>query len=223
MSIPTLSVILLAWFSWCLVHSLLISKIATDFFQKYLGNRYKIFRLAYVLFSVITLIPLLFLNFQLDEKILFIWKGWWRIPQLLFLYYALHLFVLGSQVYDMRYFLGIRQIQDFFMDRDSKKNAFSSHGILAHVRHPWYGGGLVFLWALGPLGEYSIPVKLLLSFYLLIGSWFEEKKLIAEFGETYRQYIQKVPMFFPWQNLHCSPRQIWRKKPGSISEKDTLS
>jgi protein-S-isoprenylcysteine O-methyltransferase Ste14 len=36
-----------------------------------------------------------------------------------------------------------------------------------------------------------------LSAYLIIGTLLEEKRLVAEFGEEYRDYQEQVPMFLP--------------------------
>jgi methanethiol S-methyltransferase len=36
-----------------------------------------------------------------------------------------------------------------------------------------------------------------LTAYLFIGAYFEERKLVREFGEAYRGYQQRTPMFFP--------------------------
>lgn len=34
--------------------------------------------------------------------------------------------------------------------------------------------------------------------YLLLGSRLEESKLIAEYGDAYRDYRRRVPALFPW-------------------------
>jgi protein-S-isoprenylcysteine O-methyltransferase Ste14 len=36
-----------------------------------------------------------------------------------------------------------------------------------------------------------------LTIYLVVGAILEERKLVAEFGEAYREYQGKVPMFVP--------------------------
>jgi protein-S-isoprenylcysteine O-methyltransferase Ste14 len=37
--------------------------------------------------------------------------------------------------------------------------------------------------------------------YLLVGTWLEERKLLAEFGAAYARYRREVPALFPWRAL----------------------
>jgi protein-S-isoprenylcysteine O-methyltransferase Ste14 len=73
-------------------------------------------------------------------------------------------------------------------------------GVFNIVRHPIYLGsillylGLVFL----TLSIASIAVWLMIiAFYYFI-SRYEEKILLNEFGDDYRQYMREVPMFIPF-------------------------
>jgi protein-S-isoprenylcysteine O-methyltransferase Ste14 len=72
-------------------------------------------------------------------------------------------------------------------------------GIHQYVRHPLYSGTILFVWGLFfifPLLTNLIAV-ILLTLYVLIGIQFEEKKLLLEFGNAYRNYIENVPMLVP--------------------------
>ena len=88
---------------------------------------------------------------------------------------------------------------DYRAGRPAELPALHTGGILAHVRHPWYGGGLALLWGLPGLTDVSLVTRLILSAYLLIGARLEERKLIGLHGEAYRDYRCRVPMFFPWK------------------------
>jgi protein-S-isoprenylcysteine O-methyltransferase Ste14 len=35
------------------------------------------------------------------------------------------------------------------------------------------------------------------TLYILIGAWFEERKLLKDFGPAYAEYKTRVPMLFP--------------------------
>ena len=75
---------------------------------------------------------------------------------------------------------------------------FRATGILRIVRHPWYSGGIAFVWAAGPVTTVSLAVKIVLSVYLLVGAVLEERKLVAQWGASYQEYQQRVPMLIPW-------------------------
>ena len=77
---------------------------------------------------------------------------------------------------------------------------FDSAGVLGVVRHPWYLAVFILLWA-RDLSLTEIMINMILSAYLVIGTFLEERKLVLEFGENYKLYQQRVSMFIPLQWL----------------------
>lgn len=72
-------------------------------------------------------------------------------------------------------------------------------GIHRYVRHPLYSGTILFvagLFFVFPTLGNLIAVVLLIG-YVLLGIVFEEKKLMKEFGENYKDYKLKVPGLIP--------------------------
>jgi protein-S-isoprenylcysteine O-methyltransferase Ste14 len=41
--------------------------------------------------------------------------------------------------------------------------------------------------------------NVLWTLWVVLGTYLEEKDLVAEFGEKYRHYQKTVPMLFPWR------------------------
>ncbi len=164
-----------------------------------LGRYYLLYRAWYIFFSIISLIPILIYQYSLPQHLLFTWHGPWRIFQGALLGYAGILFYYGKEAYDMTYFLGIRGWNDFRSGSQPKPIPFRVDGILRYVRHPWYSGGIAFLWGVGSITNTMLSAKLLLTGYLIIGTILEEKKLLKEIGEPYRDYCRKVPMLLPWK------------------------
>jgi len=45
----------------------------------------------------------------------------------------------------------------------------------------------------------SAMQDVLWTFWIVLGSYLEEKDLVAEFGDKYRAYQKTVPMLLPWR------------------------
>ncbi len=185
------------WICWCVLHSLLITEKVNAWLRQRGGCAAGIYRIAYNIFSGITLLPLLWYQYTLPQHQIWSWSGPWRILQILLLLSAAILFYGGKKVYDIKYFLGISQWQSYHHNTPERPLPFTSKGILQHVRHPWYSGGLIFLWASGPLTESTLLVKTIISLYIFAGTLLEEKKLSAELGPVYIDYCKRVPMLVP--------------------------
>jgi protein-S-isoprenylcysteine O-methyltransferase Ste14 len=57
---------------------------------------------------------------------------------------------------------------------------------------------MLFIWA-RQLDISAIFVNVILTFYLIAGTYLEEKKLIREFGEKYIAYQKRVSMLMPYK------------------------
>lgn len=100
---------------------------------------------------------------------------------------------LAFRQYSLKEFLGIKQLK---YDEDEPLN---TEGILGAVRHPLYFGGLLIIigfWLFAPTLANLITV-IMLVLYILVGIRFEERKLVAQYGEAYKKYQEEVPMLFP--------------------------
>ncbi len=189
----------LLWISWCVLHSLLIAAPVTPWIRKRGGFLQGGHRLFYIVFSTATLIPIVWYQYSLPQKLLFSWHGWWRVWQFALLAYALVMFWFGTRNYDMRYFLGISQWQQYRKGKAVRPLPFACSGILRYVRHPWYSGTMALLWGAGPITDVSLIAKIILSLYLVAGTLLEEHKLRRELGDIYIQYCRQVPMLIPWK------------------------
>lgn len=70
-------------------------------------------------------------------------------------------------------------------------------GVYALVRHPMLVGGLLFLLTSGPSLN-NIVYTALYTAYMVIGGYYEERRMIKVFGEDYRRYQRRVGAFFPF-------------------------
>jgi protein-S-isoprenylcysteine O-methyltransferase Ste14 len=179
----------------------MISISVTEYFKKILGSKYRFYRLFFNLIAILTLIPVALFVSSIRTQSIFHWDGYMRIGQVLLLVIALLLFFLGGRHFDMRQVLGIKQIKE----RTSNKaitdtGELDTSGILGITRHPWYLATIVLIWA-RKLDVSAVLVNVILTTYLIVGTYLEEKKLVREFGEKYIAYQNSVSMLVPYKWL----------------------
>jgi len=73
---------------------------------------------------------------------------------------------------------------------------FVVNGVYRHVRHPMYSGVMLMLLASPTQSVNSLNMALAVCLYFLIGSGFEERRMIAQHPE-YAGYRERVPAFIP--------------------------
>lgn len=196
-----MTTLIVLWLLWCILHSLLITRTVSEWFKKKGGPYQGLYRIVYILLSTISLIPVLWYTYSLDQRLLFTWHGLWRLPQILLLLYSAVLFYGGMRIYNTDYFLGLQQWRDYRNRKPGAPRPFCRDGVLRMVRHPWYSGGITLLWSIGPITDMTLISKLILSCYLIIGTLLEERKLKIEFSDEYGKYCREVPMLIPWKGF----------------------
>ncbi|MDD2352807.1 MAG: isoprenylcysteine carboxylmethyltransferase family protein [Atribacterota bacterium] len=86
-----------------------------------------------------------------------------------------------------------------FRDND-KDIGIVTEGVFNIVRHPMYFGSILLFFSFVILSNsvLALLVWILICIFYYFISRYEEKLLINKFGDEYKEYQKKVPMFIPF-------------------------
>jgi protein-S-isoprenylcysteine O-methyltransferase Ste14 len=173
--------------------------MATTAFKKGIqilfGKSYRYYRLFYNLFAAVTLVLILLYQISFTSPLIF-------IPNLITRIAGITIIALGAWIMAICIAKYFKQESGFLWlnpEASTGKTELYIGGIHQFVRHPLYLGTLVFIWGLFIIfpSVVNLVAVCIITIYTLIAIRFEEQKLIAEFGNAYREYKKQVPMIIP--------------------------
>ncbi len=208
---------LAVWCAWAALHSLTMSPWAKALAARRLGPRFAFYRLGFTALSLATfglaalLAPRLAPGLMsASAEPLYHAPGWaagllWAVRLA-----GLAFFAWTCRFVDLREFIGLRQARDYPTGRVDRDGEAAGPRVLvrvgphALVRHPMYLAGTAILFADPAMTLEKLLFAGFALAYFLVGSRFEEARLIATFGDEYRDYQRAVPRIWP---------RIWPQKP----------
>jgi len=182
-----------AWIVWCLLHSLLAAPSVERRVRRGMGEWGRWYRLAYNLFAVASVAPVVAYE-KLRASGLAVDWGRGEPARMILFWGSLALLVWVARAYGFHKFSGL----DPAGGEDGMYGELVIAGPLEKVRHPLYALAYVILWT-RPLTDTALASNAVLTVYLLIGTWLEERKLAARFGPRYESYQRETPMYVPWR------------------------
>jgi methanethiol S-methyltransferase len=173
------------------IHSLLASFKVKSLVESRLGKNgsRRFYRLFYNLVAVVTFLPLL--------ALVALFPGAWlyRIPApWVYLTLAVQILsVIGllAGVYQTGAlpFMGISQLGNLQQPAELVQG-----GLYRWMRHPLYVFGFIFLWLVPAMTWNTLAFNIAITLYLVIGAFYEERKMLVEFGEQYQDYRRRTPI-----------------------------
>jgi len=155
-------------------------------------------RSTYVLAATLALALLLWQWRPITEPVL------WRVTSPVGVRIVDAVFWLGWGVLLLSTFLinhfelfGLRQVVARVARRALPAPEFRTPALYRYVRHPIYLGFLLGFWATPVMTAGHLLFAAATTGYILVGTWLEERDLVAQFGDDYRRYRQRVGMLIP--------------------------
>jgi len=189
-----------AWFLFGASHSLLARRAVQLKLEAYLERSY---RLIYNFFAAVKIVLVLLVGKYLlgESRFPMLNDQFADVASVGIQASGFLVLLVALARYDIGRFIGVTQL--FTGERVSSvsREPLQSDGLNHWVRHPLYTGAFLVLWG-GATNSFELWTAIWGSMYLVIGTVFEERKLISIYGDEYRQYQQQVPRYFP----HCLRR-----------------
>jgi methanethiol S-methyltransferase len=195
--------IIFAVLLWGLFHSMLASHKAKELAGMIFGQGVnRVYRLGYNIFSGVSFVPVLAVMFIIPDRKLYDVALPWSIFMIMGDLLAVIALAVGFRQTNAWEFLGLRQRGDL-----ERPSVLTTSGLYRYVRHPLYTAGLVFIWLLPVMSVNILAINLGLTGYVVIGAYYEERKLRSEFGQEYVNYMASTPMFIPFLKGNKSRRE----------------
>lgn len=186
---------------WGFVHSLLAGQAPRHWVRQRFGERayHGFYRLGYNFFAGLSILPVLALMAALPRRIV------WEIdPNLSFILLIIQaigvigLLISVAQIDGSR-FLGLSQLRAYLTGAplplpDEK---LQTGGIYAITRHPLYLFSLLTIWPMPRMSDIYLGFALAATLYFIVGSLYEERRMVNYFGQEYLDYRARVPWMLP--------------------------
>lgn len=183
------------------LHTYLASIRVKILLIKKFGNLIAFYRLVYIIISLISFGAIYKIAPRTD---LIIYDLYYPFDFLILIpqFIGLAGLVWTFKYFSSKEFLGINQIIRWYRDEyriDDIDERLTLHieGSYNHCRHPLYFFSIVFLICRPEMDLFYASFLVCIIAYFYIGSFYEEKKLVAKFDRMYIEYQNQIPRIVP--------------------------
>ena len=195
MSPLSLAFLGLLWVAYFALHSLLASLWLKSRIAGRWPGLMPWYRLLFNALALLLLLPPAAMLWWLGDAPLWRYEGIWNWLRYGMMGLAAAGFIWSLRYYDGREFFGLRQLKEGLHEIEDQERLQISP-MHRFVRHPWYSLLLVLIWT-QEMDPARLVTALLISGYLWLGSWLEERKLVVYHGAPYQRYCERVPGLIP--------------------------
>ncbi len=185
--------------AFALIHSFLASLRFKRIVKRILGPwADSLYMPAYSIIALLTIAPLVYLLYNNPGPVLYVVSFPWFLPMVSgqviaalvaprALLDAPHRFRLSAQLSPAQ---------------TAQAGNLDIKGIYRWVRDPFLLSGLIIIWLTPFMTVNLLVIYILASVYLCIGSLHWESRLVAQFGDEYRDYQRRVHRIIPGKNAY---------------------
>jgi methanethiol S-methyltransferase len=94
---------------------------------------------------------------------------------------------------------GVKKIQRLIQNRETRTMPLSVKGPYRWVRHPLYFFCLIMIWSCPVLTADRLLFNIMWTIWITVATMLEDRDLVYDFGDQYREYQAKVPMIIPYR------------------------
>jgi methanethiol S-methyltransferase len=182
------------WILYGVCHSLFAANWWKSRMRKLLGRSFRFYRFYYSVFSTLSLVFILYNLVTIESRQMFEVSLFSRSAASIGGIVGIMIMLACTR----KYFSVVTGVEAFSQEKGSSM-VLQTGGLHSYTRHPLYFGTLVFIWSLYVFfpSLSNIISCCIISLYAVVGIYFEERKLVVEFGEAYKNYARNVPMLIP--------------------------
>jgi protein-S-isoprenylcysteine O-methyltransferase Ste14 len=201
LTMPSSAAVMIAYFViFGLTHSLLADPRAKMVVRNALGpaaDRW--YRLVYVILSAVAVLPFFYVLAFMPDRTLYTVPAPWKWLMMAGQAMSVIAVVAALKQTGFSYFFGLSQP---FSARPGEPGNLVTGGFYCHIRNPLFFFGTVFLWLFPFMTVNLLTFNIMATVYFYVGALHEERSLVEEFGDAYKVYRPRVPMFIP--RIRCA-------------------